>query len=68
MKTTKGEVNGIILTEEEAECVHLWLSDYLEILIGYGDFESTEKHKLALEIRKKMVWEFIDNLLKELNR
>ena len=67
MKTTKGEINGIILTEEEAECVHLWLSDYLETLIGYDDFETTEKHRLALEVRKKMVRELIDNLLKELS-
>jgi hypothetical protein len=58
------ERNSVIMDPEEVEELHLWLEDYLGSLIFYyEDKKLPEKQKLALEVRRKFVWEFVDNLL-----
>lgn len=63
MKNTTGEIEGIILDNQEIQNIHLWLEDYFETLKGYREFDYPEKQKNALEERIKQVREFCDNIL-----
>lgn len=56
------ERNSVIMNTEEVEELHLWLEDYL-LSLSFYDNQFSDKQKLAINVRRKLVWEFMDNLL-----